>query len=297
MNLKQPLNYEEQVEKLISHGIIISNKEKAIDFLKRVNYYRFTGYALQFRKKPNKSDYVDGTTFESIYNLYEADESFRDLFRVYIEKIEVYFRTQISYGFSMRKCINQPYDQHYNENNFYDKKGYNEVFDNFNSKNKRYYKDTLTVKHHKSHYNNKMPLWVMVELMSFSDLSKLYKAMYISEKKFIASALGISYKTLENHLYCLTVLRNKCAHGARLYNTQFYPPAILSSSFLKKNPTVLNKSLFAYVLVLLKRLPDKENKCELVNSINSLIKKYEKNIDMSLIGFPDDYLKILNDNC
>lgn len=291
MNLKQPLSYEEQVEKLISHGIIVSDKEKVIDILERVNYYRLTGYALQFREKPNKSDYVNGTTFENIYNLYEADEKFRDLLRAYIEKIEVYFRTQISYGFSMRKCTYQPYDQHYDQNNFYDKKGYNEVFDNFKSKNKRYYKDSLVVKHHKYYYNNKMPLWVMVELMSFSDLSKLYKAMYISEKESIADSLGISYKTLENHLHCLTVLRNKCAHGARLYNTQFYPPAILSSTFLKKNPTVLNNSLFAYVLVLLKRLPSKKDKQILIKNINDLVRKYEKNINMKLIGFPDNYLK------
>ena len=70
-----------------------------------------------------------------------------------------------------------------------------------------------------------MPLWVMVELMSFSNISKLYSSMYISEKETIAQAVGIKYKTLENHLHCLSVLRNKCAHAARLYNTEFNPPA------------------------------------------------------------------------
>ena len=45
------------MDKLVSHGIIISDREKAKDVLKRVNYYRVTGYALQFRQDPSSSDY------------------------------------------------------------------------------------------------------------------------------------------------------------------------------------------------------------------------------------------------
>ena len=41
-----------------------------------------------------------------------------------------------------------PYDQHYDENNFYNRKGYKEVMENF-GREKNYYKDSLIVKHHK----------------------------------------------------------------------------------------------------------------------------------------------------
>ena len=52
MNLKKPLKYEEQLQQLISHGLVVdkSKKEEYIDILSKVNYYRFTGYALQFEK-------------------------------------------------------------------------------------------------------------------------------------------------------------------------------------------------------------------------------------------------------
>ena len=63
----------------------------------------------------------------TVYHLYKVDEILRDTFRRYIEKAEVYYRTQIAYGFSMAKCTEAPYDQHYDENNFYNKKGYKEV--------------------------------------------------------------------------------------------------------------------------------------------------------------------------
>lgn len=295
MDLKKPLTFDEQIDKLISHGIIISDKEAAKEILKQINYYRFTGYALQFRKNPSDSNYIGGTNFETIYHLYKVDEILRDTFRRYIEKAEVYYRTQISYGFSIAKCINPPHDQHYDENNFFYKKGYNEVMDNF-GREKNYYKDSLIVKHHKLKYSNKMPLWVIVELMSFSNLSKLYSSMYYSEKDFIACSVGIGRDTLENHLHCLSVLRNKCAHAARMYNTDFNPPAKFGSSFLRKHPEIKNNSLFAYTLVLLRRLPDKDSKESLIRTLENLLEEYKDDIDMKLIGFPTNYLDILKNS-
>ena len=55
MDLKKPLTFDEQLDKLVAHGMIITDREKAKDILKRVNYYRFTGYALQFRQEPSGS--------------------------------------------------------------------------------------------------------------------------------------------------------------------------------------------------------------------------------------------------
>ena len=87
-----------------------------------------------------------------------------------------------------------------------------------------------------------MPLWVIVELMSFSNLSKLYSSMYYSEKDVIANMVGVGRDTLENHLHCLSVLRNKCAHSARMYNTDFNPPAMFTTSLLRKHPEIKNNS-------------------------------------------------------
>lgn len=86
MDLKKLLSFDEQLDKLSIHGMIITDKEKAKDILKRLNYYRFTGYALQFRQKPSGSGYIEGTTFETVYHLYKVDDILRDTFRRYIEK-------------------------------------------------------------------------------------------------------------------------------------------------------------------------------------------------------------------
>ena len=293
MELKEPLTFEKQLDKLEQHGMIVQNKEKAKNILKMMNYYRFTGYALQFRKTPTGSDYVKGTTFEKVYHLYKADEELRDTLRKYIEKIEVYYRAQIAYGFSISKCSETPHDQHYDEENFYNKKGFNEVMKSF-KKEKNYYSDSLIVKHHREKYSGKMPLWVIVELMSFSNLSKLYSSMFYSEKDIIADMVGTKREILSNHLHCLSVLRNKCAHAARLYNTNFNPPAKLKGTFLRKYPEVKNNSLFAYILVLIKRLPNKSDKNTLIQSIKTLIDTNKDCIDLDLMGFPKNYIEIID---
>ena len=76
MDLKKTLTFDEQLDKLIVHGMIVADREKAKDILKRVNYYRFTGYALQFRQESSGSDYIEGTTFETVYHLIKIATSY-----------------------------------------------------------------------------------------------------------------------------------------------------------------------------------------------------------------------------
>ena len=293
MELKAPLSLDGQIDKLKSHGMIITDDNRVKNILSRINYYRFTGYALQFRQSINNSDYVGGLTFEKVYKIYQFDERIRDILRRYIEIAEVFYRAQISYGFCMAKCVDSPHDQHYDEKNYYKKEEFKEIIVHL-EKDKGYYKDSLIVKHHRDKYDDKMPLWVMVELLSFSDVSKLFCCMYYSEQNNIANAIGISAATLENHLHCLSVLRNKCAHAARLYNTKFYPAARFNPKFLRSNRNIKNDTLFAYLLILIKRLSENSIRRALVNDIYTIIEEYKCDIDLSLIGFPEDYYELMN---
>ena len=108
--------------------------------------------------------------------------------------------------------------------------------------------------------------------------------------------VGVGKDTLENHLHCLSVLRNKCAHAARMYNMNFNPPAKFTTFFLRKHPEIKNNSLFAYILVLLKRLPDEESKKSLVQTVETVIDECRSDIDLELMGFPENYLEIMKNN-
>ncbi len=296
MDLKEPLSIEKQVERLKEHGMIGIEKEEAKKFLEVVSYYRFSGYALQYRISPENSDFRCGEcSFQKIRKIYDFDSELRHILRKHVESVELYFRTRISCVFSLLKCVQSPHDQHYDRNNFYQKDYYDQVMENFD-KQKKYYKDSLIAKHHQLKYGDKYPLWVMAEMISFSNLSKLYASMYYSDKEKIADSIGTGREVLENHMHCLSVLRNKCAHAGRLYNTVYNPPVKLSKKFLRNNNNVSNSSLFAYILVLIKRLPDEKEKLETIKEIEELIIKYKEVVDLRLIGFPDNYKEIFVNN-
>lgn len=292
MELKRPLTIDEQLSKLEMHGIEIDNESDAKHILEQVSYYRITGYTLQFRKNPSSSDLVSKHKLSEIYSLYTFDAMLRTLLRKYLEINEVYYKTHISNIFSLEKCKEFPHDQHYDVNNYFNKDGFNRIIEKF-EKEEKYYNDSLIVNHHKQNYNGKMPLWAMFELMSFSSVSMLYSAMFKSSQDKIAVRIGIGSKTLANHLHCMSVLRNKCSHAARLINTRYNPPAKLSGNFLRDNPSVNNDSLFAYMMVLKYRLPSVELRTELKNELIKLIERFNDILDLSLIGFPTNYESIL----
>ena len=157
---------------------------------------------------------------------------------------------------------------------FRSKVGITKTLQNF-TKEKSYYKDSAIVKHHFKKYADKMPVWVMLELMTCSSVSLFYHALYLSDKNVIASEVGISTATLENHLHALSVLRNKCSHGVRLYNSTMNPPVKFNKSFLRNNPAIRNDSLFAYILMLIKRLPSDDERKQFRDKLNRIVKKYE----------------------
>ena len=214
------------------------------------------------------------------------------MLRQYIEKAEFFYRDLIGNKFAELKCQTPPYDQHYDVKNYYDKVGITKTLQNF-TKEKSYYKDSAIVKHHSNKYADKMPVWVMLELMTCSSVSLFYHALYLSDKNVIASEIGISAATLENHLHALSVLRNKCSHGVRLYNSTMNPPVKVNKSFLRNNPAIRNDSLCAYRLMLIKRLPSDNERKQFRDKLNRIVKKYEKDIDLNLIGFPKNYRELI----
>jgi len=295
LNMKKPLTFEEQVKQLVKHKMDVTSEELAVKVLSEINYYRFTGYAFQFRDNENPDDYLKNTSFETVLQLYCFDQKLRWLLKPFLDIVEIYARTQIAYGFSMSKCIESPYNQHYDPTNFHHKSGHGTVITDSLNREKVHNKDSLFVAHHSNKYGGKMPLWVIVELLSFTNLSKLYSAMYYSEQDKIASAMGTSKETLRNHLHCLANLRNKVAHAGRLYNAVYNPPVSLGKTYRQKNQQIMQDSLFAYIIALMRRLSNKTDRITLAKEIHELLENYSDCVDLALIGFPHDYVHKLNE--
>ena len=116
--------------------------------------------------------------------------------------------------------------------------------------------------------------------------------MYISDKDKIAALASTGRDKLTNRLHCLSVLRNKCAHWARLYNITFNPSVSLGSSFYKKHKVVKNDTLFAYILNLGISLHERCLRNDLLTELEKLVNDYDEYLDLSIMGFPSDWIDV-----
>ncbi len=294
MELKKPLLLDAQVQRLKVHKMDILDDELAKQVLSEINYYRFTGYALQFRDAKNPDDYRTGTKFEDVWRLHQFDAKLRCVLKRYLDIVELHARSQISYGFALAKCMEPPYSQHYDSINFHNKKSHRSIITSSLDREKEHCKDSLFVIHHAEKYSGKMPLWVIVELLSFTNLSKLYSSMYFNEQTVIAGNMDTTGPTLKNHLHCMANLRNKVAHAGRLYNAPYNPPVVLGRKYLQRNPDIRADTLFAYLVALMRRTPNRTDKAAFVENIESVVSQYADCIQLPLLGFPSNYRQRLD---
>ncbi len=220
MNYTKPYTTtDEQLLLLKSKKLIINDETYACLKLKYIGYYRLSAYfePLLYKKDSNqKNTFLPNTSFEDIIALYNFDTKLRRVIFEAIESLEVYFRSQIA----------NVHAAQYGAFAYLNKKNLkcNDSF--FNTLQNSIEKETQRsqesfVKHFKRKYNSSdLPIWVVVEVISMSTLSKMYASLKTSEQlQVVAPFLGINKDVLFNWLHALTVVRNKCAHHARVWNT------------------------------------------------------------------------------
>ncbi len=157
--LKQPKTFDEQLDILIQRNMIIKDRASALQTLQYINYYRLTSYALAFKQK---DVYQDGLSFSTVYSLYEFDKKLRGLTMEMIESIEIAFRTHIAYQ------LGHQYGPlgYRNPSNFRSHELHAQILSQIDSEISR--SRELFVSHHQKNYAGQFPIWVAIELTSFS---------------------------------------------------------------------------------------------------------------------------------
>lgn len=221
MYLKRATTIDEQIAILRNRGIIISNEEKAKENLLDIGYFRLGFYCFPFEKdyplKDNRTHvYKERTIFENIVKLYYFDYDLRNLLMKYINRIEINFRTYLTYFVSNQykdspTWFADPAIMNNQYANSFESKVYDDTF-----------RATPIIKrHHQHHINDKFaPAWKTVEFMTFGSILKLYSNLK-SEivKSQIAKYYGIkSVNVFLNYMETIKVIRNTCAHGGVLFD-------------------------------------------------------------------------------
>lgn len=294
--LKKALTYEQQIEQLrIKHGLVISDSDSALNILKRVNYYRLSGYGIGLKKESNPEMFQDGVSINHLFALYSFDSSFRSLVLHTVEQIEIQLRTQIAYYLSLKYGP----EGYMDPNNFitkYKKDGTNihtSILESFRNECRRQNKVPFVI-HHNEQYGGHFPLWVAVELFSFGNLSSLLDIMKEEDKKEIAALYETESKYLRSWILSLVEIRNICAHYSRLYNMPLKQTPFLYSEYREFRNERINK-VFPVILVIKRMLEDNQNLWDsFFIELCSLFKDYSNVLNLSFIGFPANWKSVLS---
>ena len=294
VDLKPALTYDEQIEWLKSfHNLEIADDAIALEILKKVNYYRLSGYGIGLAKKDDKEKYNDGISLEHIYRLYEFDSAFRNLLIHVIEQLEIQLRTQISNFLALKYGA----EGYMDPANFTDKRKkdgelvHSAVLESFKNECD-HQKKAPFVKHHMEKYEGRFPIWVAIELFTFGNLSSLYSIMKEEDRKEIAMLYSTDPKYLGSWILALVEIRNICAHYSRLYNMPLKQTPYLYSEYHKYKSEKRNKVFPA--LITIKRMLNNDTRwAEYVSQLESLMDEYKDVVILPFMGFPKEWKEVL----
>ncbi len=254
---KKWLSVPDQLQRLLSRGLVISDMAAAADFLSHLNYYRFTGYGLVFEQP--RHTYLAGTTFEQVRQAYEFDRALRDLFTESIELIELDLRTSVAHTFGESYG---PFG-HVDPLNFHARTDHPDWLGKLRAETKR--SRELFIDHYKVTYQEfpDLPIWVATEVMSFGALSRMLMALNKSDLKRIATRYRLQPLTLVSCVHHLVYVRNLCAHHSRLWDRIWAIKADLPAGKLWGPPHLPdNTQLFSSLLLqsnLLRHMPAEQH--------------------------------------
>lgn len=260
MEQKEYKTYRQLLSKLRARGMIInkgSQGSRVMRILEQENYYNvINGYKSLFLERESTElddeQYKEGTTFDEVYALYCFDREVRNIYLKYLLKIENSLKTVISHEFSSK----YGHDNYLTLSNFQStaftdmadlkhiaKKNNLELPKDMKRAQQISAEENVAAvtkligdihqeiarqmnKHHQvvTHYMTQhgyIPLWVLVNVLTFGKITNFYLYMKKEDKIKVAKSFSVNAKELHKYMTMLGLARNKCAHDERFYDISF----------------------------------------------------------------------------
>ena len=224
---KPHLSLSQQVALLQQRGLI-ADTELLTSRLRDVGYYRFSAYLHPFRVRNEagqvEENFMPDTTLDKVWAYYCFDRKLRFLMLDAIERIEIALRSQIAYHHTMGIS---PFA--YAQATYFPQwKGYVQTLERVHIQRDKHNNVKQSgvdfVDHFFHKYGDKhdyLPLWMAVGIMDYGTIVHFYAHSPKALQNCIAAQWGIDAKSLYTWLTALRVLRNDCAHHARIWNKTF----------------------------------------------------------------------------
>jgi abortive infection bacteriophage resistance protein len=218
-----------------SRGVVVTDVAKASDYLGRIGYYRLSGYSYPFRiSRPSTDaqglpivvfldDFIPGTNFSTIIDLYVFDKKLRMIMLDAIERIEVGLRVAMATVLGARDPLGymSPTQLHGNfakKHNWRGRSDHSEWLDRFNECVKR--SNAEFIDHfHTKYAGSHLPIWIAIEVWDFGLMSRFLAGMTYADQRALALKFGIPRpELLVSWVRAINSVRNACAHHSRLWN-------------------------------------------------------------------------------
>ena len=272
---------------LKQRGLQVSNEREALHILSAISYFRLACYFRPMEIDKCTHEFRKGATLEQALTLYKFDTLLRDMVFGAIGQIEVALRSRVNYHFSLHHTpfwftqVDMATDGHL-------------FTEHLSSVDRELHRSKEEfIKEHFERYDKPSfpPAWKTLEIVSFGTLSKLYQNFFDKTgKRAVAEDFGLpQHEFLISWLESLTVLRNLCAHHARIWNRRYalkprMPKTLSGHKWLTVfsfPPDKIYPQLSCIVYLL--NAIDPHN--AFANNIQKLMKDYPS-IDATALGFP-----------
>lgn len=219
---KPALSFDQQAQRLLDRGLIVSNQETLKQYLSRVNYYRLSAYWYFFKytdPQTGEEKFAPDTHFNTIWRRYTFDRELRLLVLDAIEHIEVaILRTRMVEQFTLE---HGPfgYCDPVNFNPAFPLAQFNRLISEIDQAVDNSSEEFVA--RYKAKYDGEhLPLWMTAEVMTFGQLYTFYRNMHRREQQMLANQFRVAAQVLSSWLHTLNFVRNACAHHSRLWNRQ-----------------------------------------------------------------------------
>lgn len=255
-------SYEDQLNVLISRGLRVENKDKALEYLAKIGYYRLSGYWYPFReqtgscirltddfKRPKKlkvetlryDRFLPGASFQNAVDLYVFDKKLRLIALDALERIEIAIRVDVShtlgkedrFAYLRPDLFHRSFSSDLNNEGLTNHHRWLGKHAGLITRSKEEF-----ISHNRTRYGLPIPIWVSCEVWDFGTMSMMFAGMRERDQDIISRKYGISNgRVFASWLRSLNYLRNVCAHHSRLWNRNIVDqpklPSEKEASFVK----------------------------------------------------------------
>ena len=242
--MKPCLSWDEQVDLLISRGLIVEQRNECLSFLKSRNYYRFSGYARYFQLAPHNDNnqFLPDVSFASIQKIYDTDTTIRTKLGCQLAKAEILLRTHTAYVIA---CNYSPYRDYLDQSFYCDVENHESTAESCLhdlQRSKERYIRHFMIKEDGQLSFKELPIWAAVEALSFGTLSKcIERGAQGDLSNQVASSFGVAKAGFPYRVRSLVYLRNRCAHHSRLWNHSVLDAGPTPNNVRKKAKRIASK--------------------------------------------------------